>query len=77
VDLVVSQGGACLPIEIKSGATVNADYFKGLKRFQAVLDHSPYGRLVVYGGEQVQHRSDNTTVVPLMDLDSVLNDRLE
>ena len=77
VDLVVGHGDACLPIEIKSGSTVSADYFKGLKRFNAVVDHYPYGRLVVYGGEEVQHRSDNTAVVPLADLDGVLNDRLE
>ena len=58
VDLLLPAGGKLHAIEIKAGATVNRDYFKGLKTFAA---HQPAvfasGR-VVFGGQEGQHRSD-------------------
>ncbi len=58
VDLLLPVGGKLYAIEIKAGATVNPDYFKGLKTFathhpQAIADGN-----VVYGGTQNQARSD-------------------
>ena len=38
VDLLLPTGGQLHAIEIKAGATVNPDYFKGLKTFAA---HNP------------------------------------
>ena len=58
VDLLLPEGGKLHAIEIKAGATVNRDYFKGLKTFAA---HQPAvyasGR-VVFGGQEGQDRSD-------------------
>jgi predicted AAA+ superfamily ATPase len=58
VDLLLPTGGKLHAIEIKAGATVNSDYFKGLKTFAAHHPHAVAGGGVVYGGTQSQQRSD-------------------
>ena len=50
------------PIEIKSGKTITADYFKSLQFWQQ-LSGENHGT-VFYGGEQVQKRSDGLQVLP-------------
>jgi predicted AAA+ superfamily ATPase len=58
VDLLLPTGGQMHAIEIKAGATVNPDYFKGLKTFAAHNPQAMAGGGVVYGGTQSQNRSD-------------------
>lgn len=58
VDLLLPAGGKMHAIEIKAGATVNPDYFKGLKTFAAHHPGALAGGGVVYGGTQSQSRSD-------------------
>ncbi|WP_296510879.1 ATP-binding protein [Rhodoferax sp.] len=58
VDLLLPTGGKLHAIEIKAGATVNPDYFKGLKTFAAHNPQAVAGGGVVYGGTQSQSRSD-------------------
>ena len=58
VDLLLPTGGKLHAIEIKAGATVNPDYFKGLKTFASHQPQALAGGNVVYGGLQSQHRSD-------------------
>ena len=58
VDLLLPTGGRLHAIEIKAGATVNQDYFKGLKTFSAHHPQAILGGNVIYGGTQNQHRSD-------------------
>ena len=58
VDLLLPVGGKMHAIEIKAGATVNPDYFKGLKTFAAHHPDAIAGGGVVYGGAQNQSRSD-------------------
>ncbi len=56
VDLLLPTGGRMHAIEIKAGATVNPDYFKGLKTFAA---HQPgvfASGCVVFGGTHGQGR---------------------
>ena len=58
VDLLIPVGTKMHAIEIKAGATINPDYFKGLKTFAA---HQPAvfaSGCVVFGGEDGQSRSD-------------------
>ncbi len=50
VDLLVDLGTRRIPIEIKAGQTVNADYFKGLDKYTK-LSGDPSG-IVVYGGDE-------------------------
>jgi uncharacterized protein len=54
VDLVFEFANGIYPIEIKSGATVTNDYFKGLRRlakiFSANSSPLPNGGGLIYGG---------------------------
>lgn len=58
VDLLLPTGGKLHAIEIKAGATVNPDYFKGLKTFATHHPRVVAGGGVVFGGTQSQGRSD-------------------
>jgi uncharacterized protein len=58
VDLLLPHDGKIHAIEIKVGATVNSDYFKGLKYFAKNFPLTVSGGGVVYGGTQNQNRSD-------------------
>ncbi len=58
VDLLLPTGGKMYAIEIKAGATVNSDYFKGLKTFAAHHPQAVAGGSVVFGGTQGQSRTD-------------------
>lgn len=57
VDLLMPVGRQLHAIEIKAGATVNPDYFKGLKRFDVHHPHTLLSGGVVFGGERSQARS--------------------
>ena len=58
VDLLLPVGGKMHAIEIKAGATVAKDYFKGLKTFSAHHPASFESGCVVFGGAQGQNRID-------------------
>ncbi len=58
VDLLLPAGGKMHAIEIKAGATVNPDYFKGLKTFAAHQPAAFASGCVVFGGAEGQSRSD-------------------
>jgi uncharacterized protein len=58
VDLLLPHDGKLYAIEIKVGATVNSDYFKGLKSFAKQFPLMVSGGGVLYGGAQNQNRSD-------------------
>ena len=57
VDLLMPIGRQLHAIEIKAGATVNPDYFKGLKRFDAHHPDTLRSGCVVFGGAPSQARS--------------------
>jgi len=58
VDLLLDVGGRQHAIEIKAGATVNPDFFLGLRQF--AKDHPAHlgGGAVIHGGDADQARSD-------------------
>jgi predicted AAA+ superfamily ATPase len=58
VDLLLPVGSQVHAIEIKAGATVNTDYFKGLKTFAAHHPRALAGGSVIFGGSAGQARSD-------------------
>lgn len=57
IDLLLDQGGRLLPIEIKSGRTINAHFFDSLVYFQSLSGALPTESFLVYGGDEVQKRS--------------------
>ena len=67
VDLVVEQGQALAPVEIKSGATVSPDWMRPLRRWRELAGASGGRPVIVYGGDQLQPRSD-ADIVPWQQL---------
>ena len=51
VDLLIESGGALHAVEIKSGATLNNSYFKGLHLFQQIAGIDTNNLSVIYGGD--------------------------
>lgn len=58
VDLLLPVGGRLHAIEIKAGATVNPDYFKGLRSFATHHPQALASGGVIFGGRAGQARSD-------------------
>lgn len=58
VDLLLPAGRRFHAIEIKAGATVNPDYFRGLKAFARAFPEAIESSGVIYGGDRGQPRSD-------------------
>jgi len=52
VDLIVDVGTRLMPIEIKSGQTVNRDFFTGLKRWMEFAGDQGDNPTLVYGGAE-------------------------
>jgi len=57
IDLLIDQGTHTVTVEIKSGRTINSDFFNSLSYFQRLSGSLPQNSFLVYGGEEVQHRS--------------------
>jgi hypothetical protein len=62
IDLLIEQGEELDAVEIKSGATTSADFFKNLKRFADRMESAGKTHRVrcrvVYGGDDSRQRSD-------------------
>ena len=63
VDLVLEQGQALTPVEIKSGATVSPDWLRPLRRWRDLAGDAAGHPVIVYGGDHAQQRSD-ADIVP-------------
>ncbi|HBE04818.1 MAG TPA: AAA family ATPase [Spirochaetia bacterium] len=51
VDLILTEGARYVPVEIKSGKTINKDYFFGLAHFKKHIKESASGFLVYDGAD--------------------------
>lgn len=60
VDLLIENGPEVVPVEIKGGATVNRDYFKGLNTIGRKLPLPPKSSALIYDGFDQQKRGDTT-----------------
>ena len=60
VDLLLESGPDIAAVEIKAGATISGDWFKGLRTFATRLAAPPTSCSLVYGGAEQQRRSDIT-----------------
>ena len=70
IDLVVERGEDLHAFEIKSGKTVSAGYFHGLKRFSAIASGARVRPEVIYAGEEESAR-DGIPVRPWRALPTV------
>lgn len=55
IDLLIEEGSRVVPVEIKSGRTVNESFFKGLNYYRKI-SHSEEKGIVLFGGEYQQKR---------------------
>ena len=62
VDLIIDSFPLLTPIEIKSGKTVQADFFRNLKYWTS-LNKSDQA-ILLYGGSEKQMRSNGFQVLP-------------
>lgn len=60
VDIIAEIGAKLMPIEIKSGQTLNRDFFTGLERWIALAGDKIISPTLVYGGtEKLIHKGIN------------------
>ena len=51
IDLILDHGSQVLPIEIKSGQTINSDFFKGLEYWRKLTGLADSPAVLIYGGD--------------------------
>jgi uncharacterized protein len=68
VDLLIDQAGKLTAIELKAGETLSSDFFKGLHYFSSLIEGNVQ-QWLVYGGTQLQKRSNGILVKPWNELD--------
>jgi uncharacterized protein len=61
IDVLIDEGLQQIPIEIKSGETINRDWFKGLKYWYTLTQQND--GYIIYGGDEEQKRSDGSMVI--------------
>ena len=57
IDLLFDTGGRLHPVEIKSGQTIQPDFFQNLSFFAGISGMDSSQAALVYGGDQQQARS--------------------
>ncbi len=75
VDVLVDLGHTLLPIEIKSGQTIAADFFEGLHTFSALAGSTVETAALVFGGMQGQTRH-KISVYPWNNIHALFADSL-
>ena len=58
IDLIIDKGDKLIPVEIKSGETINEHFFKGLKYWNAISKSNPEENILIYGGNDIQGRKN-------------------
>lgn len=57
IDCLIEQGAKLQAVEIKSGMTINSDFFKGLEFWKNLTGASSQQCTLIYGGTEEQQRS--------------------
>ncbi len=57
VDCILDYGNVLIPIEIKSGETINSDFFSSLVKWNLLAGNNAANSYIVYGGKEKQVRS--------------------
>lgn len=66
IDLLAETGNKLRPIEIKSGKTVNQNYFNGLKKWMAISGESGIDPTLIYGGD-TSYKQKDVNIISWMD----------
>lgn len=71
VDMILESGRDVFPLEVKAGATIAADFFKGLTHFSHLMRGLPYGGGLLYGGRETRQQGA-FRVCPVTDVEEML-----
>lgn len=69
VDIICHLADKLIPVEIKAGMTVRDDFFKGLNYLDKTINNLTDDKIIVYGGDTVQRRS-NALIIPPAEIHS-------
>ena len=69
IDVIIEKNEKLIPIEIKSGKTINTDFFKHLKYWNNLSKND--NALIIYSGNQEQERSDGTMITNWRNINSI------
>ena len=72
VDVIVDDGGKLMPIETKSGQTINRDFFTGLERWMDLAGDRAVAPTLVYGGTD-SHVHKGINVISWKTMEKVLH----
>jgi hypothetical protein len=70
VDVIAENAGRLRPIEIKSGATIASDWFRGIRKWLDLAGDEATAPTLVYGGEK-HWVEDGIEIRPWNDLDGI------
>ncbi|MEQ1624909.1 MAG: DUF4143 domain-containing protein, partial [Sediminibacterium sp.] len=70
VDVIIENGVQLFPIEIKSGQTIQDDYFKGILYWNKISQQS--NGYLIYGGKEFQLRSNGIEVIPINEMNRIV-----
>lgn len=69
IDIILERASQLFPIEIKSGKTITAEYFKNLSYWLNLSGQN--GGTVIYSGKESQQRSGGIEVLPWYELGKI------
>lgn len=70
IDVIIDHGEKLTPVEIKSGTTINKDFFKGLNKWKDLAEEKSEKPILIYGGTAKQERTD-VNIVSWQDLTNI------
>lgn len=62
VDLLIDEGAHFSAVEIKSGETLNPEFFKGLRYFERLSGNTDDRFYVIYGGDRDVNRKHGQAI---------------
>jgi len=73
VDMILESGRDVFPVEVKAGATIATDFFKGLAHFSRLIGGLPHGGGLLYGGRETRQQGP-FHIHPVTDVEGMLLD---
>ncbi len=70
IDVIVDHGKTLFPVEIKSGETVNSDWFRNMALWNDFAGKVAEPGVLIYGGNRYERRKD-AKVIPWTDISSI------
>ena len=71
--MILESGRDVFPVEVKAGATIATDFFKGLAHFSRLIGGLPHGGGLLYGGRETRQQGP-FHIHPVTDVEGMLLD---